>query len=244
MCYVCRWVLLLAYPNENRNTFYAEVATPPFSRREDFVEIVIAWEKVHNDNDAGQVRFKEFSAAYEKKLESCIADSFVVTESMGSLWPLAVYESHFKKKPPATAKISSVTHKGRKVVGILQSADMGWAPGVLELKSSTTASLTLGVDLGSSNDELRQGQFEDLRKSQLSEMRVEMGEQEDGTYALKRKATALLPSFTESDDEDPILPVSLRTSARRLWGVFNHTPNITQCFCNRQSWIWHEAAHP
>ena len=89
------------------------------------MEANIAWEPVHNATDIGVVRLKEFSALYEQKLASCIEDSFVVTESMGSLWPLAVYGSHFKKKPPATAKITNVTHNGRKVVGVLQSVDMG-----------------------------------------------------------------------------------------------------------------------
>jgi hypothetical protein len=203
-CNVCRYVLILGYPTDQKNALHCAVTKPPHPRRQEFMEAVVAWEKAHNESDNGVVRYRDYRMAYQQNLDSKVSDEFTVEETVGNLWRPETYEAFFNRKPATDAKMTTVSHKGQRVSGYLMNPEMGWAPGVLKLTQSTTASLNLTTELGSTRDELRQGQMEDMRKSQLAEMRVDAQFNPDGTASLKRKATSLTIGLTGagSDDED------------------------------------------
>lgn len=211
LCNTCRYVLSLAYNTEDKQKLHTAVAVDPHPRREEFMSAVRAWEEAHNASASGHVRYKEFRCVFDSRLEATQTDSFEVEEILGHLWPSATYESFFKEPVPASAKLTSVTHKGQKVVGVLMDPNKGWAPGVLKVSQHTRAALTSTTEMGRKSEELRPGQLADLRKQQLAELKQDVlpDADGDGMLSLKRKATIVQQHGDVSDDEDSCFAIRL-----------------------------------
>lgn len=227
ICIPCRQTLATAFSGENLKQLHKAVCEDSMPRRKEYMDALDLWTTMHNESPKGMVTKRTWNENFDESVAARETSALLVEEMHGFLWPLPLLAKKFPDEKPAKSDLTTVSHGGSTVTGVVKPPDAGWMPGVLRLSSQTSSAVEKKTDLGRASQQLREGQVDSIFKAEVAHLKADVNLQgdddDDGDASLyiKFKRRRMAASTKDADDADPDNAFAARFSSRIIGSAGN-----------------------